>query len=117
MDFNYYLDPIRNHYFDFQGVADRKAYWMFFLINFGISVALGIVLQLIHLGPLGGLYSLAVLSPGVGLGVRRLHDMGKSGWWLLVAFVPIVGWIYVIYLLCQPSQTPYAASMGDPQRT
>jgi uncharacterized membrane protein YhaH (DUF805 family) len=107
MDFSYYLDPIQNHYFDFQGVTGRKAYWMFVLINFLISVALGIVLTIVHLYPLGSLYSLAVLLPGLGIGVRRMHDTGKSGWWLLVGLIPIVGWIWVIYLLCQPSTAPY----------
>jgi uncharacterized membrane protein YhaH (DUF805 family) len=107
MDFSYYLDPIQNHYFDFQGVTGRKAYWMFVLINFLISLALAIVLAIVHLGPLGGLYSLAVLLPGLGIGVRRMHDTGKSGWWLLVAFIPLVGWIWAIYLLCQPSTAPY----------
>ena len=52
----------------------------------------------------------AVLLPALGLGVRRLHDIGKSGWWLLVALVPILGAIYLIYLYCQPSTTPYGAA-------
>jgi uncharacterized membrane protein YhaH (DUF805 family) len=110
MDFNLYLDPITKHYFDFQGVAGRRAFWMFVLFNFAIAVALDIVLGLVHLGPLAGLYSLAVLLPSLGLAVRRLHDTGKSGWWLLVALVPILGAIYLIYLYCQPTTTPYAAA-------
>lgn len=110
MDFNLYLDPITKHYFDFEGVAGRRAFWMFVLFNFLISVALGLVLALVHLRPLAGLYSLAVLLPSLGLAVRRMHDIGKSGWWLLAAVVPVIGWIYVIYLYCQPSSTPYGAA-------
>ena len=110
MDFNLYLDPITKHYFDFQGVTGRRAFWMFVLFNFVIAVVLNIVLGLIHLGPLAGLYSLAVLLPSLGLAVRRLHDIGKSGWWLLVGLVPILGAIYLIYLYCQPTTTPYAAA-------
>lgn len=110
MDFNLYLDPITKHYFDFQGVAGRREFWMFVLFNFLISVGLGIIFTIIHLRPLSSLYSLAVLLPSLGLAVRRLHDIGKSGWWVLVALVPVLGWIYVIYLYCQPSTTPYAAS-------
>ncbi len=108
MDFNLYLDPITKHYFDFQGVAGRRAFWMFVLFNFVIAVVLNIVLGLIHLGPLAGLYSLAVLLPSLGLAVRRLHDIGKSGWWLLVGLVPILGAILaLIYLYyCQPTTTP-----------
>jgi uncharacterized membrane protein YhaH (DUF805 family) len=62
-----------------------------------------------HLSGLAGLYSLAVLLPTLGLQFRRLHDIGKSAWWLLVALVPILGFIYLIYLYCQPSTTPYGS--------
>ena len=110
MDFNLYLDPITKHYFDFEGVADRRTFWTFVLFNFLISLGLSIVLGIVHLGPLAGLYSLAVLLPSLGLAVRRLHDIGKSGLWILVAFVPILGFIYLIYLYCQPSSAPYAAA-------
>ena len=110
MDFNYYLDPITKHYFDFQGVVGRKPFWMFVLINFLISLALNIVLAVVHLRPLAGLYSLAVLLPTLGLAVRRLHDIGKSGWWVLVSLIPVLGWIYVIYLYCQPSGAPYGGA-------
>ncbi len=111
MDFSFYLDPITKHYVDFQGVADRKSFWMFVLINFLISLGLAIVLAIAHLRYLHGLYTLAVLLPGLGLAVRRLHDIGKSGWWVLIGFVPILGWIYLIYLYCQPSTTPYVAAV------
>jgi uncharacterized membrane protein YhaH (DUF805 family) len=110
MDFNYYLEPITKHYFDFQGVVERKPFWMFVLINFLIAVGLEIVLRIVHLSLLSSLYSLAVLLPSLGLAVRRLHDVGKSGWWALVGLVPVLGWIYLIYLYCQPSTTPYAAA-------
>jgi uncharacterized membrane protein YhaH (DUF805 family) len=110
MDLSWYLDPIRNHYFDFEGVAGRKTFWMFALYNFLISLALHVVLSVVHLERLVGLYSLAVLLPGLGLGARRLHDIGMSAWWLLLALVPVIGWIVLIYFYCQPSKTPYAAS-------
>jgi uncharacterized membrane protein YhaH (DUF805 family) len=110
MDFNYYLDPITNHYFDFEGVTARKPFWMFVLFNVLIGLALSIVLGIVHLGSLSGLYSLAVLLPSVGIAVRRMHDIGKSGWWLLASLIPILGAIYVIYLYCQPSSTPYSGA-------
>ena len=109
MDFNWYLDPITNHDVDCEGVVGRKPFWMFALFNFLIALGLSIVLNIIHLSPLSGLYSLAVLLPSLGLGVRRMHDIGMSGWWLLVGLVPVLGWIYLIYLYCQPSKTPYGA--------
>jgi len=109
MDFNWYLDPIKNHYFDFEGVTGRRPFWMFVLINFLISVALVIVLSVIHLRPLAGLYDLAIFLPSLGLAVRRMHDIGQSGWLVLIGIIPVLGWAIVIYLYAQPSKTPYGA--------
>jgi len=110
MDFKYYLDPITKHYFDFEGVAGRRAYWMFALYTSLVSLALIIVLSVIHQRQFHVLYDLATLLPGLGLGARRLHDISKSAWWLLVVLVPVLGAIYLIYLYCQPSTTPYGAA-------
>ena len=107
MNFGWYLDPITKHYFDFQGVSDRKTFWMFVLFNVVIAIAIYIVAMLVHFVPLYGIYVLATLLPSLGLEVRRLHDVGKSGWWLLVSLVPILGAIYLIYLLAQPSKAPF----------
>lgn len=107
-NFNYYLDPITKHYFDFNGVTGRQAFWMFVLFNLGISIVLSILLGLVHLSQLSSLYTLAVFLPGLGIAVRRLHDIGKSGWWLLIALVPLLGAIYLIYLYAQPTTAPYA---------
>lgn len=95
---NDYLNVIRNHYADFRGRARRREYWMFVLINFIISLvltlidyALGWDRNAASLGILSGLYALAVLIPGLALSVRRLHDIGRSGWWLLIGLIPLVG--------------------------
>jgi uncharacterized membrane protein YhaH (DUF805 family) len=117
MELNWYLDPITKHYADFQGVAGRKEFWMFVLYDLIITTVaaavLGAVLGIIHLWglifPLIWLYNLAILLPSLGLGVRRMHDIGKSGWWVAVGLVPLIGWIIVLYLYCQPTTEPYAA--------
>lgn len=101
---NWYLTVIKEHYADFKGRARRQEFWMFMLVNWVIAVVLGIVGNLLHFGLLGSIYSLAVLVPTLGVGVRRLHDMGKSGWWYLICLVPVLGAIYLIYLWCQDSQ-------------
>ena len=101
---NWYLTVIKEHYADFKGRARRKEFWMFMLINWVISMVLAIIGGLIHFTLLGSIYSLAVLVPTLGVGVRRLHDMGKSGWWYLICLVPVLGAIYLIYLWCQDSQ-------------
>lgn len=101
----WYLKCIKQHYFDFNGRARRKEYWMFTLVNVVISIALSVILGLIseNLALLANLYSLAVLLPALGVTARRLHDIGKSGWWMLIALVPILGGLYLLFLLVQDS--------------
>ena len=86
--------------------ARRTEYWMFVLFNFIISAGLGIVDTVVDPKArlLGGLYGLAVLVPGIAVGIRRLHDTNRSGWWLLIGLVPIIGAIVLIYFFVQDSQ-------------
>ena len=95
----YYTDVLKNHYFDFDGRATRKQFWMFVLINFILAFLIGFVARL-FLGDqsvvMSNLYSLAMILPALGISVRRLHDVGKSGWWILIGLIPIVGWIILI---------------------
>jgi uncharacterized membrane protein YhaH (DUF805 family) len=111
---NWYLDPIKQHYFDFVGRARRKEYWMFLLINVIVSLVLGVVLSLIKMGFLANIYSLAVLLPSLGLTARRLHDIGKSGWFMLIAIIPVVG-LYLIYLLAQDGEPGFNAYGPNPK--
>lgn len=106
---NWYLDAWKN-YVNFQGRARRKAFWMFALFNIIAIVALTFVESLIGLrgeggyGILSGIYSLAVILPALGLAVRRLHDTGRSGWWILISLVPLIGGIILIVFYAQNSQ-------------
>lgn len=94
---NWYLE-VWKKYAEFSGRARRKEYWYFALFNFIISVLLAFIDGMtgtfsaeVGLGLLGGLYLLAVLIPGIAVSVRRLHDTERSGWWFLIAFIPIIG--------------------------
>ena len=100
----YYLDLLKNKYAEFNGRARRSEYWYFVLFNFIVSLGLGMVDAFIGIGFLNYVYSLAVIIPGIAVGIRRLHDTGRSGWWLLVGLVPFVGWIILIIFLVQDSQ-------------
>lgn len=95
----WYLKVVRDNYANFNGRARRSEYWYFFLFNFIISIVLAVVDNFIGFSLIGGIYSLAVLIPSIAVGVRRLHDINKSGWYLLVAFIPIAGAIWLIILL------------------
>jgi uncharacterized membrane protein YhaH (DUF805 family) len=107
---NWYLAVLKN-YAGFTGRARRTEYWMFFLVNFIIGVVLDIIGIFIRLGAIvGALYGLAVLIPGLAVGVRRLHDTGRSGWWLLIAVIPVVGAIILIVFLAtegEPGENAY----------
>lgn len=94
----WYLKCLKQ-YADFKGRARRKEYWMFFLFNFLFSVIFAVLDGILQTkGILEGLYSLAVLIPGLAVTVRRLHDIGKSGWMILIVLIPIVGMIWLLVL-------------------
>ncbi|MEM8859196.1 MAG: DUF805 domain-containing protein [Chloroflexota bacterium] len=105
----WYLKVLQQ-YFDFSGRARRKEYWYFVLVNFGISIVLGIIdFTLFNaaesgFSPLSSLYSLAVLIPSVAVGIRRLHDTGRSGWWLLIGLIPLIGAIVLLIFFFQDSE-------------
>jgi uncharacterized membrane protein YhaH (DUF805 family) len=93
---NYYTEVLKK-YTVFSGRARRAEFWMFQLINLIISLVLtGIDAALGLTNVLSGIYGLAVLLPSLGVSCRRLHDIDRSGWWMLIGLIPIVGWIIVI---------------------
>ena len=102
-------EAIRNfftQYATFSGRATRSEYWYVFLFNMIVSAVLNGVLGMLLpsvAAILGGIYSLAVLIPGLALCWRRLHDIGKSGACVLFALIPLVGWIIVLVFLCKDS--------------
>jgi len=102
---NWYLEVL-NKYAVFEGRARRKEYWSFVLFNVLISIALGVIDRLTGnvnletgLGLLSGIYGLGVMIPGMAVSVRRLHDTDRSGWWLLITFVPVLGAIVFFYFM------------------
>ena len=92
---------LRDKYADFGGRASRPEFWWFALATFLASL----VLDMLHLGILGMLVNLAVLVPSLAVGARRLHDIGKSGWWQLLSLT-VIGVIVLIYWFVQPSTGP-----------
>ena len=97
----YYLDILTKKYAKFSGRASKKEFWTFFGFNLAISVLLLLLSSVARpLIILYNLYGLLVLVPSIALGVRRLHDIGKSGWWILVSLIPLIGiiWLIILYL-------------------
>ena len=102
---NYYLKVLKQ-YADFGGRARRSEYWYFALFNvIFLLVAMlldnvaGTTISPLPYGAFYFIYALAVFIPGLAVAVRRLHDVGKSGWFLLISLIPIVGaiWLLVLY--------------------
>ena len=85
-------------YADFNGRSRRSEYWW---SNLSITI-IGAIVGAI-LGDLSFIWSLAILVPGIAVSVRRLHDIGKSGWWYLLGFIPLVGSIILLIWYCTDS--------------
>ena len=100
---NWYLDVLKK-YAVFSGRARRQEYWMFVLINLLVAIAIAIVEAIIGTAPLlGMLYALGVFIPSLAVAVRRLHDTNRSGWWLLIGLIPVIGLIVLIVFFVQDS--------------
>lgn len=95
-------------YVDFNGRAARPEFWWFVLFQIVVSAVLGIVSQ-----QLQGLAGLVMLLPGLAVGARRLHDINKSAWLMLLWLIPILGWIVLIYWAAQPGDAA-ANKYGEP---
>ena len=131
----WYLKVVRDNYANFSGRARRKEFWMFVLFNMVISWILTFLDNMLGLkfdsqpipgyewatytqgGYLSGIYSLAVIIPSLAVGVRRLHDIGKSGWNILWGIVCCVGWIYLIYLYILEGVSGQNEYGADPKGT
>ena len=99
----WYLKVVRDNYMNFEGRARRKEYWMFILVHVIIVIALSVIESMVGLtigdefGILSGIYALGVLLPTIAVSVRRLHDVSKSGWWILIGLIPLVGALVLLY--------------------
>jgi len=130
----YYVDTLKNRYAQFKGRASRSEFWYFVLFNLVVSIVLAILDGVLGtsysydiatntmatatteaasvsvtqtIGYLQSFYGLAVLIPSIAVSIRRLHDLGKSGWWILLGVIPLVnfiGFFVLLYFYVQDSQ-------------
>jgi uncharacterized membrane protein YhaH (DUF805 family) len=122
MNFTDAVTAVFKKYTDFSGRSLRSEYWFWVLFTLMVSIVLSILDSIIfgskansNNGPLEIVFSLGTLIPSIAVTVRRLHDVNKSGWWILIAFT-IVGIIPLIYWYCQPG-TAGKNDFGDPAPT
>ncbi len=120
----WYLQVLKN-YAGFSGRARRKEYWMFALFNLIFLIVamildnvLGTTIEDLPYGLFYFLYALVVLIPSLAVAVRRLHDVGKSGWMILISLIPIVGGIWLLVLMLtdsNPGENEYGVNPKDAQ--
>lgn len=115
---NFFLDPIKNHYADFNGRAGREEFWMFMAVYVAIYIVLVIALP----NTIAMLFSLALLVPSLAIGARRLHDTNLTGWLQLIGIIPILGLIVMIVLFVREGDKgankygePHGAHTGSTQ--
>ena len=113
----WYLEVLRR-YAQFEGRAHRTEFWLFVLVNVAVSLALSILDRILgtdgdYGGLLQGVYGLAVLVPSLAVGARRLHDIGRSGWWQLL-LLTIVGIIVLIVWWAKEGEKVPNAHGPDP---
>jgi len=116
-----FVDAVKSafaNYVCFSGRARRSEYWYFVLFQVIVSVVLSILTSVTGatiFTVLATLFSLAVLLPSLGLSIRRLHDIGKSGWWLFIGLVPVVGSILLLVWTCKDSEPGDNAYGANPK--
>lgn len=116
----WYLTVLKK-YFEFSGRARRAEYWYFTLFNVIFSIVLGVIDAVIaagntsDIGVLGGLYSLALFIPSLAVAVRRLHDTGRSGWWMLMIFIPLIGVIVLLVFMVMDGEASDNEYGPDPK--
>ncbi|MCQ1057791.1 DUF805 domain-containing protein [Photobacterium sp. DNB23_23_1] len=120
---NWYIHVLKK-YAVFKGRARRQEYWYFFLFNIIISIALSMIDSALGnpgagegAGIIGTIYSLAILIPSIAVGVRRLHDTGRTGWWMLIGLIPLIGVLVLLYFFVldsQPAVNEYGPNPKDP---
>ena len=94
------------NYIGFSGRAARSEYWYWVLFIFLLQIVAWLIDMTLFgfnttgVNPIGVIVSLATLLPGIALSVRRLHDVDRLGWWVLLGLIPVVGWIVLIYWAC-----------------
>ena len=112
MDFMTAVRTCLSKYVDFSGRARRSEYWYFALFSFLVGIVTNILDAVVGTdydgatsgGLINTVVSLALFLPSLAVGVRRLHDIDKSGWWILIGIIPIIGWILIIVWFCTDSK-------------
>lgn len=113
---NWYIGVLKN-YVGFSGRARRQEYWMFILINGIISTVLSVIQTMMGMETpwISFIYLLATLLPNLAVSIRRLHDTDRSGFWILLNLIPVIGWIVLIVFYCKEGTSGTNRFGNDPK--
>jgi uncharacterized membrane protein YhaH (DUF805 family) len=104
MNFVQAISSVLRNYVGFSGRAARSEYWFWILFVVIVSICLSILDQAVFSDmaaqPLTSIFSLATFLPSLAVAVRRLHDLDRTGWWVLMSLVPLIGWILLLVWFC-----------------
>jgi uncharacterized membrane protein YhaH (DUF805 family) len=105
-----------DHYTDFDGRASRPAFWWWVLFGVLVAIAANILDAIIGTVILSAIVGLGLLLPNISVSIRRLHDTDRTGWWILIAFIPIIGLIVLLVFYLQdsdPGENNYGPPMAE----
>jgi uncharacterized membrane protein YhaH (DUF805 family) len=105
-----------DHYTKFDGRANRPAFWYWILFGIAVGIAANVLDAILGTFLVSPLVSLALFLPGISVSIRRLHDTNRTGWWILIGLIPIIGIIVLIIFYAQqsdPGANDYGPPMGD----
>ena len=118
---SWYLEALKK-YAVFSGRARRMEYWYFVLFNLIVAIVLALIDTLLgtttgvsSFGLLSGIYSLAVLIPTLAVLVRRLHDIDRTGWWIFINLIPLIGTIVLLVFALTPGTLGSNRYGSDPK--
>lgn len=94
---------LTDNYCNFSGRASLSEFWWFYLFTFIIGAIISLIFKNNTLLIVNGIFELLLLLPSLGIAVRRMHDTNRSGWWVLINLIPVVGWIIFIIFAVKPS--------------
>ncbi len=107
----YFINTVKTKYVDFNGRAARAEFWYFMLFYVIIAILLSLVDSFLFSSGadkssslLSSIFSLALFLPSLAVSIRRLHDIGKTGWWVLISLVPLIGFIVLLIFYVKDSQ-------------
>ncbi len=116
----YFIKVLKENFANFSGRARREEYWYYSLAVFVISAILSVLSKAGIVGVifsiLSFLFSLCILIPGIAVSVRRLHDTGRSGWWLLLCLIPLIGSIVLLVFMVTEGQKGENKWGDDPKK-